>query len=176
MNENIYEKLNRVRKPRVHIQYEVETEQGVEQRELPFVLGVMGDFSGDPVKPLPPLKYRKFISIDRDNFDQVMSKMNVGLKIKVKNTFTKENEQIPVHLHFKSMKDFEPDQLIQQVDALKQLQTARDQLMDLLNKSECSEKLEEALKEILTNNQQLQYILNAIQLPSNQKKSEHNDL
>lgn len=156
MTESIYEKLNRVRKPRVNIRYDLETADGVEKRELPFVIGVMGDFSGDKSDTLPPLKSRKFISIDRDNFDHVMSKMNVGLKLKVKNTLSKSNENIHLQLTFKSMQDFRPDQLIQQIEPLRKLKQARDRLMILLNKSDQSEALEEALEKILKDNVQLQ--------------------
>lgn len=158
MAESIYEKLTRVRRPRVNIRYDLETADGIEQRELPFVIGVMGDFSGDPLNALPPLKNRKFISINRDNFDQVMEKMNVGLKLKVNNTLSKSNESIQLHLTFKSMQDFKPDQLIQQIEPLRKLKKARDRLMILLNKSDRSEKLEEALERILTDHVQLQFL------------------
>ena len=86
MSASIHDKLNRVRKPRVHITYEVETEGAEVVRELPFVVGVLGDFSGDPTEPLKPLKDRKFIQIDRDNFNDVMARMTPGLKPKVENT------------------------------------------------------------------------------------------
>jgi len=158
MAESIYEKLTRVRKPRVNIRYDLETADGVEQRELPFVIGVMGDFSGDPLNALPALKNRKFISINRDNFDQVMEKMNVGLKLKVNNTLSKSNESIQLQLTFKSMQDFKPDQLIQQIEPLRKLKQARDRLVILLNKSDRSEKLEEALEKILKDNAQLQFL------------------
>ena len=70
---SINDKLERVRKPRVHIKYEVETEGGVVQKELPFVVGVMGDFSGHPTEALKPLKERKFINIDRDNWSTTLA-------------------------------------------------------------------------------------------------------
>jgi type VI secretion system protein ImpB len=159
MTDNIYEKLNRVRKPRVHIRYDVETENGVEQHELPFVIGVMGDFSGHSTTPLPPLKRRKFISLDRDNFDQVMENMNVGLTLKVDNALDQKNGKIPIRLVFKSMRDFEPDRLIEQIEPLRKLKQARDRLVTLLNKSDQSEALEEALEKILTDNQQLQALV-----------------
>ena len=81
MAESIHEKLKRVRKPRVHITYEVETEGAEILRELPFVVGIMGDFSGDPTQPLRPLSERKFIQIDRDNFNEVMARMTPGLNL-----------------------------------------------------------------------------------------------
>ena len=105
---SIQDKLNRVRKPRVHIIYDVETEGAVVQKELPFVVGVMGDFSGDPTDPLKPLNDRKFVQIDRDNLDDVMAKMTPGIKMKVDNTLADDGTQMSVELAFKSMADFEP--------------------------------------------------------------------
>jgi type VI secretion system protein ImpB len=161
--DNIYEKLTRVRKPRVHIQYEVETEDGVKQHELPFVIGVIGDFSSHPEKPLPPLKHRKFVSIDRDNFDQAMEKMDVGLTLKITDTLQKENQSLPIRLNFKSMRDFEPDRVIEQIEPLRRLKKSRDRLMALLNKSSHSEMLEEALEKILTDNKQLKSLTNELE-------------
>src|SRR5262249_7806993 len=100
MGDSIYDKKERVRKPRVHIRYDVETEGGVEQRELPFVVGVMGDFSGNPTEPLKPLRDRKFIQIDRDNFNEVMSRMKPGLTFKVKNTLQNDGSEFGVNLKF----------------------------------------------------------------------------
>ena len=96
MSASIHEKLNRVRKPRVHITYDVETEGAQVQRELPFVMGVLGDFSGDPTMPLRPLSDRKFIQIDRDNFNDVMARIAPGLKLRVDNTLGNDGSQIAV--------------------------------------------------------------------------------
>src|ERR1700712_2107476 len=106
MSASIHDKLNRVRKPRVHITYEVETEGAQILRELPFVVGVMGDFSGDPTTPLRPLAERKFTQIDRDNFDDVMARMAPGLNLKVDNTLQDDGSQVAVNLKFNSMDDF----------------------------------------------------------------------
>ena len=103
---SIHDKLGRVRKPRVHITYQVETEGAVAEKELPFVVGVMGDFSGNPTKPLKSLKDRKFIQIDRDNFDDVLTRMTPGLDLKVENTLAGDGSQMAVNLEFKSMADF----------------------------------------------------------------------
>ena len=84
-SESLQKKLDRVRKPRVHITYDVETEGAAVTKELPFVVGVLGDFSGQPTEPLKPLKDRKFIQIDRDNFNDVMARMTPGLNLRVKN-------------------------------------------------------------------------------------------
>src|ERR1700752_307574 len=108
MSASIHDKLNRVRKPRVHITYDVETEGAQIERELPFVVGVMGDFSGDPTSPLRPLADRKFIQIDRDNFNDVMAGMTPGLKLKVDNKLSADGGQMNVDLKFNSLEDFEP--------------------------------------------------------------------
>lgn len=152
---SIQDKLNRVRKPRVHIIYDVETEGAVVQKELPFVVGVMGDFSGDPTDPLKPLNDRKFVQIDRDNLDDVMAKMTPGIKIKVDNTLADDGTQMSVELAFKSMADFEPAAVVQQVEPLRKLLDVRNQLRDLLSKADRSEDLENLLEKVLTNQEQL---------------------
>ena len=108
MSASVHDKLNRVRKPRVHISHEVETEGAAIERELPFVVGVMGDFSGDPQQPLRPLVDRKFTQIDRDNFNDVMARMAPGLNLKVENTLADDASEMAVNLKFNSMEDFEP--------------------------------------------------------------------
>jgi type VI secretion system protein ImpB len=116
---SVHDKLARVRKPRVHITYEVETEGAQIERELPFVVGVMGDFAGDPTEPLKPLAERKFVQIDRDNFNDVMARIQPGLNIKVDNTLAGDGSQMAVNLKFRSMEDFEPAKVAEQVPALK---------------------------------------------------------
>src|ERR1700712_3873414 len=118
MSSSIHDKLNRVRKPRVHITYDVETEGAEIQRELPFVVGIMGDFSGDPTAPLKPLGDRKFTQIDRDNFNDVMASMTPGLKLKVDNKLADDGTQMGVNLTFSAMEDFEPARVAAQVPAL----------------------------------------------------------
>ena len=105
---SIHDKLDRVRKPRVHITYQVETEGAVVEKELPFVVGVVGDFSGNPTAPLKPLKDRKFIQIDRDNFNDIMARMTPGVNLKVENTLAGDGSEMAVNLKFKSIEDFEP--------------------------------------------------------------------
>ena len=153
---SIHDKLNRVRKPRVHITYEVETEGAVVVKDLPFVVGVMGDFSGnltDPTK-MKPLKDRNFIQIDRDNFDGVMKKMTPELNFRVDNTITNSGE-MGVNLKFESMDDFAPVNVARQVEPLRKLLETRDKLRDLLSKVDRSENLENLLEEVLKNTEEL---------------------
>jgi len=155
---SIQEKLQRVRKPRVHIKYEVETEGAMVEKELPFVVGVMGDFSGDPTKDLGSLSDRRFIQIDRDNFDEVMRRMAPGLKFRVDNKLSEgegEGDQIAVNLEFNSMDDFEPASVVRQVEPLRRLQEKRDKLRDLLAKADGSEELEGLLERVLQNDEEL---------------------
>jgi type VI secretion system protein ImpB len=155
MSASVHDKLNRVRKPRVHITYEVETEGAQIVRELPFVVGVMGDFSGDPTSPLRPLADRKFIQIDRDNFNDVMAGMNPGLKLKVDNKLSEAGGQMAVELKFNSLDDFEPARVAQQVPALRALLETRGKLRDLMSKVDRSEELEGLLEQVLKNEGEL---------------------
>lgn len=152
---SVHEKLERVRKPRVHIKYEVETEGAMVVKELPFVVGVLGDFSGNPTQPLKPFGERKFVQIDRDNFDDVMRRMSPGLNITVKNTLQNDGSDLAVNLKFESMDDFLPGSVVKQVPALKALLDARNELRDLLSKADRSEELEQLLEDILQNNTDL---------------------
>ena len=155
MSASIHDKLNRVRKPRVHITYDVETEGAEVQRELPFVVGVMGDFSGDPTQPLRPMAERKFIQIDRDNFNDVMARMTPGVKLKVDNTLAGDGSQMAVDLKFSSMDDFDPAKIVDQVPALKALMETRNKLRDLMSKVDRSEELENLLEQVLKNEEEL---------------------
>ncbi len=146
---SVHDKLNRVRKPRVHITYDVETEGAAIERELPFIVGVMGDFAGDPSEPLKPLAERKFTQIDRDNFNDVMARIAPGLNMKVENTLAGDGSEMAVGLKFRHMDDFEPAKVAEQVPALKALMDTRAKLRDLMSKVDNSEKLEELLDEVL---------------------------
>jgi type VI secretion system protein ImpB len=156
---SVHEKLERVRKPRVHIKYEVETEGAMVVKELPFVVGVLGDFSGNPTQPLKPFGERKFVQIDRDNFDDVMRRMTPGLTISVDNTLQNDGTQLPVSLKFESMEDFEPGSIVSQVPALKSLLDARNELRDLMSKADRSEELERLLEDILQNKADLSQLV-----------------
>lgn len=153
MPESYHEKLKRVRKPRVHITYDVETEGAVVQKELPFVMGVMGDFAGNPTEPLKPLSQRKFTEINRDNFNQVMSAITPGLNLRVQNTLANDGTEMGVQLKFRSMQDFDPANVARQVEPLKKLLDTRDKLRDLQVKVDVSEKLEGILEKVLDNSE-----------------------
>ncbi|MBI3186656.1 MAG: type VI secretion system contractile sheath small subunit [Gammaproteobacteria bacterium] len=151
MSESIHDKLKRVRKPRVHITYDVETNGAVAEKEIPFVMGVMGDYSGDNTENKKPLKDRKFSSIDRDNINEVMANIAPEVKMKVNNTIEGNDSEMSVNLRFKNMEDFEPHKVIEQVEPLKKLLETRNKLRDLLTKADRSEKLEEILEQVLSN-------------------------
>ena len=152
---SIHDKLERVRRPRVHIKYEVETEGAEVEKELPFVVGVLGDFSGHPTEPLKPLRDRKFVQIDRDNFDDVLARMTPGLQIRVANTLRNDGSEIPVSLKFRSMEDFEPARVADQVPALRNLLDKRNQLRDLMAKADRSEELEALLEQVLQSDEDM---------------------
>lgn len=149
--ESTQHKLSRVRAPRVHITYDVEIGDAIEMKELPFVLGVMGDYSGKPDEALPKVKDRKFIEIDRDNFDKVLSGMKPRLAYRVDNKLTDDGSKMAVELRFNSLDDFTPDNVVQQVEPLRKLVEARRRLSDLLSKMDGNDKLEEILNDIAKN-------------------------
>ena len=151
MSESIHKKLKRVRKPRVHITYDVETNGAEVKKELPFVAGVMGDYSGDNAENRKALKERKFVQVDRDNFNEVMAKVNPKLNLQVENTLAGDGNTMAVDLDFRKMDDFTPEAIVEQVEPLKQLLDARNKLRDLLSKADRSEELETVLEQILKN-------------------------
>ncbi|MEC4592366.1 type VI secretion system contractile sheath small subunit [Nitrospirillum amazonense] len=152
---SVHDKLERVRKPRVHIKYEVETDGAMVEKELPFVVGVLGDFSGDPTDDLKPLKDRKFIQIDRDNFNEILARMKPSLSLHVRNELEDDGSEMAVELKFSSLEDMEPGQIVRQVPALRKLLETRNQLRDLLTKADRSTQLEDLLESILQDDTQL---------------------
>lgn len=172
MSESIHKKVGRVRPPRVHITYEVETEGAVRVQEVPFVVGVMGDFSGNPTEALPPLSDRKFIPIDRDNFDEVMARMRPELNLRVENTVANDGSEFGVKLNFKSMEDFEPAKIVDQVPMLKKILETRNKLRDLLTLADQDQKLEDALADVLANTENLQALAGQLPAPPAEPKKE----
>ena len=143
--EIIQHKLDRVRSPRVHITYDVETGGAIQMKELPFVLGVLSDLSGMPKDPLPKLKDRKFVDISRDNFNKVLEAISPRLAYKVENTLEGNDTQISVELNFKHIDHFEPGQVVAQVPPLKAMLERRNQLKELLAKTDGNDELCEGL-------------------------------
>ena len=164
--ESTQHKLDRVRSPRVHITYDVEIGGAIENKELPFVLGVLGDYSGMPEEQLPRVRDRKFVEIDRDNFDQVLAAMKPRLAYRVDNKLTGDGSKMGVDLKFQSLDDFHPDHVVQQVEPLRKLVEARKKLSDLLSKMDGNDKLEKILNEIVSNTGQQQQLSAALGIES----------
>jgi type VI secretion system protein ImpB len=155
--DSLQHKLDRVRSPRVQITYDVEVGGAIELKELPFVVGVLGDFTGQPEEPLPKLKERKFVEVNPDNFDSVLEGMKPHLSMSVKNQLSEDPEaaNLKVDLHFKSMEDFEPENVARQVKPLKELLDLRTRLSDLRGSLQGNDKLEELLLEAVGTTEKL---------------------
>ncbi len=160
----IHDKLKRVRKPRVHITYDVETEGAVVKKELPFVIGITGDFTGHNTEDIKPLKDRRFIQIDRDNFDDVVKRMNPRLNISVDNTLSNDDSSLNLSLSFNSLQDFEPAAIVNQVEPLRKLMETRNKLRDLMTKVDRSEELENILEDVLNNTASLEKLAGELDL------------
>ena len=163
--ESLQKKIGRVRPPRVQITYDVETGGAIEKKELPFVAGVLADLSGNPAAPLPAIKDRKFVEIDRDNFDQVLAKMAPRLTFKVDNKLSNDDTKMGVELKFSSMEDFEPQRLAEQVEPLRKLMELRKKLANLRSSLYGNDKLEKMLQQILNNAGELDKLRGEVGLP-----------
>jgi type VI secretion system protein ImpB len=155
-SESLQHKLDRVRRPRVQITYDVETNGAMVKTELPFVVGVLADLSGAPKEALKPLKERKAAAIDRDNFNDVLARAMPRAAFKVDNKLTDENTKLAVELNFKHFDDFEPARVAEQVPALRELVEMRNRLKSLLSKMEGNDKLDQLLAEVLGNTEKAQ--------------------
>ena len=153
--DSVQKKLQKVRPPRVQMTYDVEVGDAIEQKELPFVAGVVGDFSGASTVEKKKLKDRKFVNIDNDNFDEMMSSISPRVVSRVANKLSAEGGEFAVDLTFKGMDDFRPESIVQQVEPLKQLLEARTRLADLRNKLAGNDKLEDLLMDVLNNTEKL---------------------
>ncbi|HKV48561.1 MAG TPA: type VI secretion system contractile sheath small subunit [Candidatus Acidoferrales bacterium] len=151
-------KLDRVRPPRVQITYDVEVGGAIEIKELPFVVGVLGDFTGQPQEPLPRLKDRKFVEVNPDNFDSVLEGMKPHLSYAVENKLSEDPNapQLKVDLKFRKMEDFEPANVAKQVKPLKDLMDLRTRLADLRGSMQGNDKLEELLLDAVGNTEKLE--------------------
>src|ERR1035438_393122 len=167
--ESIHKKLKSIAPPRVQITYDVEIGGAIELKELPFVVGVLGDFTGQPVEPLPKLKERKFVEVNPDNFDSVLEGMKPHLAFSVENKLSDEPDapNLKINLNFKSMDDFEPENVARQVPPLKQLLDLRQRLSDLRGSLQGNDKLEELLLEAVGNTEKLDKLKGEIKEGSN---------
>ena len=155
--DSVQKRVQKVRPPRVQLTYDVEIGDAIEKKELPFVVGVLGDFTGapDPEKPLPKLKDRKFVNVDLDNIDDVMKGMAPKASYRVKNKLSPEGGEFAVNLGFEKIEDFRPESVVQQVEPLRRLLEARTKLSDLRNKLAGNDKLEDLLGEVLASTEKL---------------------
>lgn len=156
MSESHQHKLDRVRRPRVQITYDVETNGAMVQKELPFVVGVMADLSAQRKTPLPAMRDRKFVEIDRDNINKVMADAAPELQMRVDNKLADDGSQLAVNLKFKKLDDFEPGAVAQQVAPLKEMLEMRKRLDEVMGKMESNFKLEGLLQDVLTNSEKVQ--------------------
>ena len=159
MPESVQKKLQRVRPPRVQITYEVETGNAIQLKELPFVMGVLGDFTGMPADPdsMEPFKERRFVEVTPDNFDGVLAKMKPHVAFAVKNVLSSEKDgpQLKVDLNFEKLEDFEPEQVARNIEPLKKLLELRTNLNNLRGKLQTNEKLDKALMDAISNTENL---------------------
>jgi len=155
--ESLQHKLDRVRSPRVQITYDVEIGDAIEIKELPFVMGVLGDFTGMPTEPLARLKDRKFVEVNPDNFDQVLESMKPHLAFSVENKLSEDPNagNLKVDLHFKSMDDFAPENVAKQVRPLRELLELRQRLTDLQGSMQGNDKLDELLRDSVSDKDKL---------------------
>ncbi|AKQ53675.1 type VI secretion system contractile sheath small subunit [Bordetella hinzii] len=149
--------VGRNRAPRVQITYDVENGGAIEKRELPMVVGVMADLSGHPASPLPKLKERRFVEIDRDNFDEILARIGPRLDLSVPDT-AKGQGNLRVVLEFSRFADFHPESLVQQVPRLKRLLEARHQLRDLLAKLDGNDELDSILDRVVRSTEELKVL------------------
>ena len=154
MSDSLQNWVGRNRPPRVQITYDVETGGAIEKKELPMVVGLMADLSGQPLNPLPKLKERRFVEIDRDNFTEVMTKIAPRLDLSVPDTYKGEGN-IKVELNFTEFTHFHPESIVAQVPRLSKLLEARQQLRDLLGKLDGNDELDALLENIVQNTEEL---------------------
>jgi type VI secretion system protein ImpB len=151
MPESTQKKLSRIRPPRVQITYDVEIGDAIQMKELPFVVGILSDLSGAPAEALPKVKDRKFVEIDRDNFNDVLASIAPRVAFRVDNKLSDDDSKLSVELRFQNYDDFNPAEVVKQIEPLRKLFDARQRLMDLLAKLDGNDKLDALLREIAEN-------------------------
>jgi type VI secretion system protein ImpB len=163
--ESLQKKIGRVRPPRVHITYDLETGGAIKKKELPFVAGVLSDLSGDPATELPSVKDRKFVQIDRDNFDKVLAKIGPRLVFRVDNQLQHDDTQLNVELKFSSMEDFEPQKVAEQVEPLRKLIELRRKLANIRSSLSGNDKLDKLLQKIVNDQEERDKLRSEMSLP-----------
>jgi type VI secretion system protein ImpB len=162
VSESTQKKLNRIRPPRVQISYDVETGGAIEKKELPLIVGVLADLAGKPDKPQVPIKSRKFVEIDRDNFNNVMAAIEPRLAFQIDNKLQDDDSKMNVELRFSSINDFRPESLVRKIEPLAKLFEARQRLNDLLAKLDGNDDLDVLLREIAANTESQKQIKAAV--------------
>ena len=167
MSESVQKKLTRIRPPRVQITYDVETGGAIEKKELPLIVGIMADLAGKPEGKVLPIKARKFVEIDRDNFNDVMASIGPRLAFQVNNKLKNDDSKINAELRFKKIDDLRPEAIVEQIEPLRKLLEARQRLNDLLAKLDGNDDLDALLQEIAANTDSQKKIKEAVGGPTN---------
>ncbi|HCE7535289.1 TPA: type VI secretion system contractile sheath small subunit [Pseudomonas aeruginosa] len=158
MAESTQHKLDRVRPPRVQITYDVEIGNAIEKKELPLVVGILADLSGKPDTQPAKLVERRFVDIDRDNFNEILTSISPRATLQVDNTISGDDSKLNVELRFNHIEDFDPVNLVKQVVPLRRLFEARQRLRDLLTKLDGNDDLDQLLQDVVANTEGLQEI------------------
>ena len=167
MSESVQKKLGRVRPPRVQITYDVETGGAIQKKELPLVVGVLADLAGKPDGPVIPIKSRKFVEIDRDNFNDVCASIAPRLAFQVTNKLKDDDTKMNVELRFRKIDDFRPESVVQQLEPLRKLFEARQRLNDLIGKLDGNDDLDALLQDVAANTENAQKIKEQVGGPTN---------
>jgi type VI secretion system protein ImpB len=162
--------IGRNRTPRVQIEYDVELYGATKKIELPFVMAVLSDLSGDSKVDKGKLNERKFLEVDVDNFNDRMKKIKPGVKFRVKNTLTGEGE-LGVDIDFESMEEFEPGKVVKKVDPLNKLMTARNELSNLMSYMDGKDDAEDLITKVLQDSELLKSLSEAAK-PKDEPKDE----
>jgi len=162
MSESTQHKLDRVRPPRVQITYDVEIGDAKQLKELPFVVGILADLVGQQETPLPKIKERKFVEIDRDNFNDVLASLHPRTKVVVDNKLKNDGSKIAAELNFNHLDDFHPMQVLHQVEPLQRLLEARQRLVDMLAKLDGNDELNGLLTDAIKDGAGLQELKSSL--------------
>ncbi|KAB8031904.1 type VI secretion system contractile sheath small subunit [Fluviispira multicolorata] len=149
MSRSTQHKISGYKPPRVQITYDLEVNGNPKEQDLPFVIGVMANFSGHLHQKTKKLKNEKFLSVNKENFNSVVQSISPKLKIKVLDKVKNDGGSKQVELNFKSIEDFNPGKIAEKVDSLRTLLETRRKLIELQTSVDCNDKLEETLIQFL---------------------------